>query len=509
VTAAPPHPARPQVHALAQRLRAGLVALGQGHEDAGPDDAPQTAGRLLTRFVDRVRSSGSRPELWLLLTLAAGAFPDSATVLRAERRLRVSGSQESASFVLQTLLASLPRTQDRDVHAVVVTEQVVVDVDFCATNEHHTGIQRVVRETLPHWRHHHPLTLVAWWEDRACYRRLHPDEQERVLDWRTRAPSEPAAVTAPDALVVPFRCRLVLPETPDASRSAALAALAQHSGSQVGMIGYDCIPLVSPELVHPGLPDRFMQYLAVVKHAHHVAGISDAATNEFAGFRDMLVAQGLPGPAVTSVPLPAEASTPRPHDVHGAGDDEPLVLSIGSFEPRKNQLTVLVAAEELWRQGHRFRLRFIGGGGYPTEFDAVLAKVRAAGRSVEVRVRVSEEELRRSYAEARFTVFVSLHEGYGLPVTESLAHGAPVLTSGYGSTAEIADAGGCLVVDPRDPAAVREQLLRMLTDDELLARLRAQAAERDGRGWDDYAHEAWSALVAPHGASDRVPEPAR
>lgn len=491
MTAAPPTPSRPELHALSQRLRVGLAALGTSSDHLGEDSDPTTAGRLLTVFVERVRASGSTPELWLLLTLLAGGFPDSATLRRSQRRLRVSGVQDGAAFLLQTVLPSVDPTADRAVHAVVLTDQVVVDVDFCATNEHHTGIQRVVRETVPHWTREHPLTLVGWWEDRACYRHLGLDEQERVLEWGTRAPAEPTRHHA-QALVVPFRCRVVLPETPDSSRSAVLACLAQHSGNVVGMIGYDCIPLVSPELVHPGLPDRFMQYLSVVKHAHHVAGISQAATTEFAGFADMLVAQGLPGPVVTGVPLPADT---LPEAAEPSGEP-PLVLSIGSFEPRKNQLTVLVAAEELWRQGVRFRLRFIGGGGYPTEFDAVLARIRAAGRPVEVRVRVSEQELLDSYAEARFTVFVSLHEGYGLPVTESLAHGTPVLTTGYGSTGEIAAAGGCVTVDPRDGVAVREGLRQMLTDDGLLARLRREAADREPRTWSEYADELWADLVA-------------
>jgi glycosyltransferase involved in cell wall biosynthesis len=259
------------------------------------------------------------------------------------------------------------------------------------------------------------------------------------------------------------------------------------------MVGYDCIPLVSPELVHPGLPDRFVQYLGIVKHAHAVAGISESATTEFAGFRDMLAAQGLPGPRVRAVVLPAEVAhgTPAPPDPGG----EPLVLSIGSFEPRKNQAAVLVAAERLWRAGLRFRLRFIGGGGYPGEFDRLMARARAAGRPVEVMVRVPERVLLRSYAEARFTVFVSLHEGYGLPVTESLAHGTPVLTTGYGSTQEIAAAGGCLRVDPRDPDEVSEAMRRLLTDDDLVARLRAEAGARSSRTWRDYADDLWRTLV--------------
>ena len=100
---------------------------------------------------------------------------------------------------------------------------------------------------------------------------------------------------------------------------------------------------------------------------------------------------------------------------------------------------------------------------------------------------------------ARFSVFVSLHEGYGLPVAESLAVGTPVLTTNYGSTAEIAAEGGALVVDPRDDDALVASMRRLLVDDTLIQQLQADALRRPVRTWDDYARELWSALAPTTG----------
>ncbi len=96
---------------------------------------------------------------------------------------------------------------------------------------------------------------------------------------------------------------------------------------------------------------------------------------------------------------------------------------------------------------------------------------------------------------ARFSVFPSLLEGFGLPVAESLASGTPVITSRYGSMAEIARGGGALLVDPRDVDDLERQMRRLLTDDELLERLRDEARSRDFGTWDQYAHDVWSFLV--------------
>jgi glycosyltransferase involved in cell wall biosynthesis len=232
-----------------------------------------------------------------------------------------------------------------------------------------------------------------------------------------------------------------------------------------------------------------------VKHASRVAGISAAATREFRGFGDMLAAQGLPGPDVVECALPVEV----PPGDGGPPTTRPLVVCIGSFEPRKNQLAVLHAAEQLWREGLDFELQFIGGGGYTTEFDPLMVRLKAAGRPVRRRNAISDAELWQTLRSARFSVFLSLHEGFGLPVAESLACGTPCLTSEYGSTREIADGGGALVVDPLDDLAIAVQMRAMLTDDALLDSLRQAALRRPPRTWDDYARELWTALL-PDGA---------
>lgn len=493
----------PAVHGLAQRLRTGLEAVREDDPTLvvpEPDPAhsvAETAGILLETFVARVRRSRADDELWLMLTMLMAEMPDTQTLVAARRRIAESDTAEACGHLLATATAMRGAREDLGLNALLLRRSVVVDVDFCATSTHHTGIQRVVRETVPQWNLHHPLTLVAWWGDRPSYRPLADTEAERVLAWHGRPGGDAGVVVDPDCLVVPWRSTLLLPETPSPDRSAALATLGRFSGNRVGMIGYDCIPLVSPELVHPGMPDRFMEYLTVVKHCHAVAGISASATEEFAAFSAMLGAQGLTGPQVGEVALPmAPAVDDHADGVPADVDPEgPLVVCIGSFEPRKNQVSVLVAAELLWREGVRFRLRFIGGGGYRTEFDTVLGRLRRAGRSVEVVVQASDEVLFRSYRDARFTVFASLHEGYGLPVTESLSHGTPVITTGYGSTLEIAEGGGCRTVDPRDPDDLLAAMRSLLLDDAEIERLTAEAEARPPGSWSAYADDTWSLLV--------------
>jgi glycosyltransferase involved in cell wall biosynthesis len=190
-------------------------------------------------------------------------------------------------------------------------------------------------------------------------------------------------------------------------------------------------------------------------------------------------------------------------DSHGsdsdAPDGEPLVLVVGSHEPRKNHDPIVFAAERLWDEGLRFRLRFIGGGSANVirAFDRRARALAERGRPIEVWRAAKDDELLASYRAARFTVFPSLHEGFGLPVAESLAMAVPVVTSDYGSTAEIARDGGCLLVDPRDDDAILGAMRTLITDDRLHGRLVAECLARTPRTWGDYADELWTVAVAP------------
>jgi glycosyltransferase involved in cell wall biosynthesis len=268
------------------------------------------------------------------------------------------------------------------------------------------------------------------------------------------------------------------------------------------MIGYDLIPVTISETVTPGMSSNFANYLSVVKHIDRISCISLSSASEFRGFASMLGAQGLAGPHVVGQPLPSEAPDVPEAWLAAARellavDNLPLVLVVGSHEPRKNHLTVLVAAERLWREGLAFHLTFIGGSGWSSEaFDELVVELAERGRPVEVLKRADEETLWAAYRLARFTVFPSLTEGFGLPAAESLISGTPVITSNFGSLIEIAEGGGCLTVDPRDTEAVAAAMRDLLEDDALLARLRREAADRTWKTWDYYAKETWDHLTS-------------
>jgi glycosyltransferase involved in cell wall biosynthesis len=215
----------------------------------------------------------------------------------------------------------------------------------------------------------------------------------------------------------------------------------------------------------------------------------------------MLRSQGLTGPKVTARPLPTEAPNLSRQDVDKAREEFdvsllPVVVVVGSHEPRKNHVVVLEAAESMWRSGHRFDLVFAGGSSWGgSTFVTYLQALAAEGFPVRMYERVNEQSLWALYGLAEFSVFPSLLEGYGLPIAESLASGTPVITSNHGSMAEVGKAGGVVLVDPRDSVKLASAMTSLLVDKELRDRLTGEARARVFPTWDQYSDSLWADLV--------------
>src|SRR5436190_9275827 len=158
---------------------------------------------------------------------------------------------------------------------------------------------------------------------------------------------------------------------------------------------------------------------------------------------------------------------------HGSG--EGFILYLGTLEPRKN-LPMLIEAYHLLRQQHNIRQKLVIAGGKGWHYDTIFAKVQELGLQDVVLFPgfIADDERALWYQAASVFAYPSLYEGFGLPVSEALACGTPVVTSDVSSMPE-AGADLALCVNPHDVAAMSHALQRSLIDEQLHDRCRSEA----------------------------------
>ena len=146
----------------------------------------------------------------------------------------------------------------------------------------------------------------------------------------------------------------------------------------------------------------------------------------------------------------------------------PYVLVTGTLEPRKNLPRLIEAFAGLSEDAREgWTLALAGAPGWET--DATFASVAAHSDLVRTLGYVSDSELACLYRRAEVFCYVSLYEGFGIPVLEAMQSGTAVLTSSVSSMPEV---GGdaARYADPREVLDIRRGLGELLSDPELRRR---------------------------------------
>lgn len=197
-------------------------------------------------------------------------------------------------------------------------------------------------------------------------------------------------------------------------------------------------------------------------------------------------------PGVAPAPLAASVTCPEE-------DAEPVrLLCVASLTPRKGHEVLIEALAEL--SDLNWQCDCIGGleldPDHARRMEAMI-EAKGLGEWMHLLGARSPEALASYYAEADLFLLPSYYEGYGMVVTEALAHGLPVMTTTGGALRHTLPEGAGLAVAPGDATALAEALRRWHEDSELRRRLREGAAEARGRQQD--WHSAAAAFAAALG----------
>lgn len=155
--------------------------------------------------------------------------------------------------------------------------------------------------------------------------------------------------------------------------------------------------------------------------------------------------------------------------------NSPFILSVGTLEPRKNYPRLIRAFAYLNEPD--INLIIVGKKGW--RYKEIFHTV--AQYKLEKRVKflnyITDEELMVLYNQALFFVFVSLYEGFGLPLLEALACGCASISSSVSSLPEV---GGeaVLYVDPQNTQEIKERMKLLIQNKELRESLKQKALKQ-------------------------------
>jgi len=237
---------------------------------------------------------------------------------------------------------------------------------------------------------------------------------------------------------------------------------------------------------------------ALVRRLTRVIAVSKSARKDIVEFA------GVPEERVTVIPNAVDHSVYFPDDPAAAFNrlsakmaiQKPYLLYLSRLEhPGKNHVRLLQAFEKLKQQSGIPHQLVLAGSDWDraAEIHEAAEKLRCK-EDVLFTGFVASEDVADLYRAADIMVFPSLVEGFGIPILEAMACGAPVVCSGVSSMPEVAS-DAALYFEPSDVDSIFESLSRVIENDDLKTDLRSRGLKRAAQfTWTESAVKTLSVL---------------
>lgn len=239
---------------------------------------------------------------------------------------------------------------------------------------------------------------------------------------------------------------------------------------------HDLIPLRFPRWTSPLFHYARLYVPQVLKQAEHILCNSQATAQDIHDF------YRIPAHKITPVLLSHDSRHFQVPDrpTEGNASHRPYFFYIGRHDPYKNLMRIIRAFAAL--PNHQDYDLLIAGS--PDPRYTPLLKQQAIDLEVSEQVKfldyVTYEQLPILLHESIALVYPSLWEGFGFPVLEAMACGAPVITSNLSSLPEVAG-DAAILVDPYDEQALTRAMAQVAIDDQMQKDLRSAGLRRSSQ----------------------------
>ena len=178
---------------------------------------------------------------------------------------------------------------------------------------------------------------------------------------------------------------------------------------------------------------------------------------------------------------------------------EDYFFYLGALHPRKNIIRLLQAFD-LFKKQTGSSMKLLVGGRLAWQSGSIKVAYENASSRADIHFLgyVSDEDLPRLTGAALALTYVSLFEGFGVPIIEAMQAGVPVMTSNVSSMPEVAG-DAALLVDPTDEQQIAQGMQQLMADQQLRQTLIAKGMQRAAQfSWEnttDIIEEAINAAV--------------
>ena len=356
---------------------------------------------------------------------------------------------------------------------ISLVDEVLVDLTNFLAHPLRTGIQRYFTEILANWPDGHSLLPFRMEDDQEIailnpavfaaisgYIRAECQSELDLFEEEIRTFTETPLSLAATVDLIGAKA-ILLPEiTYNPGQLAFYKKALSYFGEKVFVLIYDFIPWLRPEL-YPDLDfstPELSLYIGLLQKADNFVFISHKAKQDAERrvlrrpLKESLVLGGGADGLGRFAPLAA-----RPPKI-------PHFVMVGTVQQRKQHFSVLDACDSLWRAGAEFRLSFVGNpGDFLTEEElARLEQLAQSSPWFQWEKAPLDSELAEILRDATATIYVSVEEGLGLPVLESLWLDIPVIVSDTLPVLDFMPKRGVRLVDPNRPESLSEAIKAFL-----------------------------------------------
>jgi glycosyltransferase involved in cell wall biosynthesis len=264
-------------------------------------------------------------------------------------------------------------------------------------------------------------------------------------------------------------------------------------------IVYDIIPLVLPD--YNMITNQFQTYVREnLIHANKLITISEFTKGEFLSYSKENNIHHIEFPIVNAVPLPyqyRDSCRDLPRSEENTDDKVVKILLPGTIEPRKQQMVFIKLFNKFILENPEINVELTTFGNVNQIYKEELMKqISLSNGKIQYLGTIDNDILDKLYKDATFLCFISKYEGYGFPISESLWHGTPVLTSEFGSMDEVAKIGGCLRINTLDEMEIYESFSHLIKNPVLLEKMKDEIKNATFTTWLDYAKRIYEEIMS-------------